>query len=80
MLEDEQGAALGERFVSWGGEDGRVLGPAVADFDDGGWGEEEGRGGDVGEVALDGGEEFEEVADAGGGVFCGGGCGGCCGW
>lgn len=57
----------------------RALGPAVADFDDGGGREEEWRGGDVGEVALDGGEEFEEVADAGGGVFCwrGGGCG-CC--
>lgn len=66
-------------FEGWGGEDVRVLGLVVVDFDDGGGCEEEWWGGDVGEVVLDGGEEFEEVVDVGGGVFCwwGGGCG-CC--
>ena len=56
--QDEEGPLLGGGFVGWRGEDGRPLRPAVADLDDRGRGEEGRRGGHIGEVALNGGEEL----------------------
>ena len=59
--QDEQGALLGVGFEGGSGEGGGALGPAVADFDDGGGREEGGRPGYVGEITLDGAEKLDGV-------------------
>jgi hypothetical protein len=53
-FQDQQSATLRVGFGSGGDEDGRMLGPIGGELDGGFGGEDEGRGGDVGEVAADG--------------------------
>lgn len=64
MLEHEKTAALWRWLKCGRGEDSRMLRPAVADFDDGSRSEEEGWGCDIGKIALDRGEELDEITDA----------------
>lgn len=55
-LEHEQCALLRVGLGGGGGEERRVLAPVGAEFGQGGGGEDEGRGGKGGEVAVEGGD------------------------